>query len=268
MADVCPGGQNPCTGATPGAFRSLSVVMTKGNTHYYRDSSPVEHINGEAVGIPEDSQEASGMALNYGIEPLWFRFGLVPQAPFNNQPGGFGGVPNSHQSYSNILSANQDPATPVLVANAGKEARMHVVVPHSTTRGITINVHGHLWNRHDYVCEGSARNGLAGACTMTEVASRNIGPTPYVSALNQGSNESITLGLALYVPVPERWRRQRDDRAITCSATTPASAPPRASGASCGCSRLERDGAANHAVLQSAAPTRGCTRFGQGSDET
>ena len=192
MADVCPGGQNPCTSAAVGAYRSLSVVMTKGNTHFYRDSSPVEHINGEAVGIPEDSQEASGMALNYGIEPLWFRFGLVPQAPFNNQPGGFGGVPNSHQSYSNILTANQDPATPVLIANAGKEARMHVVVPHGTTRGTTINVHGHLWNRHDYVCEGSARNGLAGACTMTEVASRNIGATPYVSALNQGANESIT----------------------------------------------------------------------------
>jgi hypothetical protein len=192
MASVCPGGQNPCTAATPGALRSLSVVMTKGNTHYYRDSSPVEHINGEAVGIPEDSQEASGMALNYGIEPLWFRFGLVPQAPFNNQPGGFGGVPNSHQSYSNILTANQDPATPVLLANAGKEARMHVVVPYSTTRGTTLNVHGHLWNRHDYVCEGSARNGLAGACTMTEAASRNIGATPYVSALNQGANESHT----------------------------------------------------------------------------
>jgi hypothetical protein len=132
------------------------------------------------------------MVLNYGIEPLWFRFGLVPQTFFNNQPGGFGGVPNSHQSYSNILTANQDPVTPVLQAAAGKEARMHVVVPHGTTRGSTINVHGHLWNRHDYVCEGSARNGLTGACTMTEVASRNIGATPYVSALNQGANESIT----------------------------------------------------------------------------
>jgi manganese oxidase len=192
QATVCPGGQNPCTATTAGAFRSLSVVMTKSNAHYYRDSSPVEHVNGEAVGIPEDTQEASGMALNYGIEPLWFRFGLVPQAPFNNIPGGFGGVPNSHQSYSNILTANQDPVTPVLQANAGQEARMHVVVPHGTTRGTTINVHGHLWNRHDYVCEGSARNGLSGACTMTEVASRNIGATPYVSALNQGANESVT----------------------------------------------------------------------------
>jgi hypothetical protein len=190
QATVCPGGQNPCTSAAPGALRSLSVVMTKGNTHYYRDSSPVEHINGEAVGIPEDSQDATGMALNYGIEPLWFRFGLVPQAPFNNQPGGFGGVPNSHQSFSNILTANQDPVTPVLQADAGKEARMHVVVPFGTTRGTTINVHGHLWQRQPYVCEGSARNGLAGACTMTEVASRNIGTSPY--DFYQGAIESVT----------------------------------------------------------------------------
>src|SRR4030095_1357004 len=68
LAALCPGGQNPCAAAAPGAYRSLSVVMTKANTHYYRDSSPVEHINGEAVGIPEDSQESSGMSLNYRIE--------------------------------------------------------------------------------------------------------------------------------------------------------------------------------------------------------
>jgi len=192
QATVCPGGQNPCTIDTPGAFRSLSVVMTKANTQYYRDSSPVEHLNGEGVGVPEDSQDSSGMSLNYGIEPLWFRFGLVPQAPFNNIVGGFGGVPNSHQAYSNILTANQDPVTPVLQANAGKEARMHVVVPFGTTRGSTINVHGHLWQRQPHVCEGSARNGLTGACTMTEVASRNIGENPYESGLNQGANESVT----------------------------------------------------------------------------
>ena len=190
QADVCPGGQNPCTMAAPGALRSLSVVMTKANTHYYRDSSPVEHINGEAVGIPEDSQESTGMSLNYGIEPLWFRFGLVPQAPFNNQPGGFGGVPNSHQSYSNILSGNQDPVTPVLQAVAGREARVHWVVPYATTRGTTINIHGHVYQRQPYVCEGSARNALTGACTMTEVGSRNIGVSPY--DFYEGANESVT----------------------------------------------------------------------------
>jgi hypothetical protein len=164
--------------------------MTKANTQYYRDSSPVEHINGEANGIPEDSQDSTNMVVNYGIEPLWFRFGLVPQTFFNNQPGGFGGVPNSHQSYSNILTANQDPVTPVLLANAGKEARMHWVVPYGTTRGSTINIHGHVYQRQPYVCEGSARNALTGACTLTEVASRNIGFSPY--DFHQGANESVT----------------------------------------------------------------------------
>jgi manganese oxidase len=190
QADVCPGGQNPCTSAAAGALRSLSVVMTKANTHYYRDSTPVEHLNGEGVGVPEDSQDSSGMALNYGIEPLWFRFGLVPQAPFNNQPGGFGGVANSHQAYSNLIAGNQDPATPVLLANAGKEARIHWVVPYGTTRGSTVNVHGHVWQRQPYVCEGSARNTLTGACTMTEVGSRNIGTSPY--DFYEGANESLT----------------------------------------------------------------------------
>jgi manganese oxidase len=192
MADVCPGGQVPCNGLTPGAYRSLSVVQTKAMSHYYRDSFPVEHINGEAIGIPEDSQDSTNMALNYGVEPLWFRFGLVPQTFFNNQPGGFGGVPNSHQSYSNILTANQDPATPVLLANAGKEARVHWVVPHGTTRGSTINIHGHVYQRQPYVCEGSQRDLLTGACTMTEVGSRNIGFSPY--DFHQGANESVTPG--------------------------------------------------------------------------
>jgi manganese oxidase len=196
QATVCPpatvGGPVPtnCAIGNAGAYRSLSVVMTKANTQYYRDSSPVEHINGEAVGIPEDSQESTGMSLNYGIEPLWFRFGLVPQAPFNNVVGGFGGVPNSHQSYSNVLTAGQDPVTPVLQATAGKEARMHVVVPFGTTRGTTLNVHGHVWQRQPHVCKGSLRDGLTDACTMTEVASRSIGLSPY--EFYEGANESVT----------------------------------------------------------------------------
>jgi hypothetical protein len=130
------------------------------------------------------------MALNYGIEPLWFRFGLVPQAPFNNQPGGFGGVANSHLAYSNALTGNQDPVTPVLKANAGQEARIHWVVPFGTTRGSTVNIHGHVWQRAPYVCEGSARDSLTGACSLTEVGSRNIGTSPY--EFYEGANESVT----------------------------------------------------------------------------
>ena len=74
--------------AAAGTFRDFSLVLTKGLTQYYTTRTglilPVEHMNGEGVGIPEDSQEASGMALNYGVEPLWFRFGILPQAPFGD----------------------------------------------------------------------------------------------------------------------------------------------------------------------------------------
>ena len=190
QATVCPGGQNPCTMAAAGAFRSLSVVKTRANTHYYRDSFPVEQVNGEGIGIAQDSVENSNMALNYGIEPLWFRFGLAPQAPFGNTPGGFGAVPNSHQAYSNILTGNQDPVTPVLQAVAGREARIHLVEPFGAGRAGTFNLHGHVHQRQPYVCEGSARNSLTGACTMTEVGSRNIGVSPYDFYV--GAYESVT----------------------------------------------------------------------------
>jgi hypothetical protein len=176
---VCPAGGASCTIAAAGAFRDFSLVQTKGNYHYFRDSFPVEHLNGEGVGVPEDSEDSSGMALNYGIEPLWFRFGLAANAPFGNTPGGFGAVPNSHQAFSNILTANQDPVTPVLLATAGKEARLNWVVPYGAGRGSTANVHGHVWGREPYICPGSARLGLPGACNLNEVASRAIGTNPF-----------------------------------------------------------------------------------------
>jgi hypothetical protein len=172
------------------AFRDFSLVLTKANTQYFRNTRPVEVLNGEGVGVPQDSEDSTNMALNYGVEPLWFRFGLAPDAPFGNTPGGFGAVPNSHQAFSNILTNNQDPVTPVLIANAGREARINWVNPFGTFRGSTANVHGHLWGRHPYICPGSARNTLTGACTLTEVASRRIGTNPQDMYI--GGQESLT----------------------------------------------------------------------------
>jgi hypothetical protein len=179
QATVCPGGQASCTIAAVGAFRDFSLVQTKSNYHYFRDSFPVEHLNGEGIGIPEDSEDSTGMAFNYGIEPLWFRFGLAPHAPFGNTPGGFGAVPNSHQAFSNILTGGQDPVTPVFIANAGREARINWVTPYGTFRGSTSNIHGHVFGRQPYICPGSARLGLPGACNLNEVASRAIGTNPF-----------------------------------------------------------------------------------------
>jgi hypothetical protein len=189
QATVCPGGQATCANTTAGSFRDFSLVLTKGLTQFYRDSDPVEHMNGEGVGIPEDSQEASGMALNYGVEPLWFRFGLVPQAPFGNCLGCYGGVANAGDAYSNAL-AGGEPATPVLQAARNKQARVRITNPYGTTRGSTFALDGHVWQRDPYLCNGEARNGLTGACEMTTVSSRNIGNNPMGFA--QGAQESWT----------------------------------------------------------------------------
>ncbi len=186
QATVCPSGGNNCRITSANAFRDFSLVLTKGNTHYYKDGSPVEHINGEGAGIPEDSQEATGMLLNYGIEPMWYRFGILPQAPFGPAPtaGSYAAIPNAHQAYSNSLNVpgpggvTGDPATPVFSATAGKPARVRLTNPFGTTRGSTFQMHGHLWQRDPYVCNGEARNSLTGACLMTSVGSRSIGRNP------------------------------------------------------------------------------------------
>ena len=184
-------------------LRSFMLVMTKDLNHRYADGAPVEHMNGEGAGIPEDSQENSGMALNYGIEPMWFRFGIAPSAPFGGAgcgPGCYGGVPNQGDAYANSLVGG-DPATPVFKATAGKEARMHVAVPHSTSRGTTMAIHGHVWQRDPYVCsdnehnmagrcETAANGGLLGASGNPMVGSQRIGNNPMGFA--QGGQESLT----------------------------------------------------------------------------
>jgi len=185
-------------------IRDFMLVMTKNVSQRYADGSAVEHMNGEATGIPEDPQEASGMALNYGIEPLWFRLGIAPNAPFGGAECGggagcYGSAANAEMAYSNYLpipagadagKATGEPATPIFVAKAGTEVRLHSVVPHGTSRGTTWAVHGHVWQRDPYVCPGDARNGLSGACMMTSVASQAIGENPQGFA--QGAQESIT----------------------------------------------------------------------------
>ena len=176
----------------PTTFRDFSLVLTKGLTQYYRDGTPVEHMNGEGAGLPEDSQEASGMALDYGVEPMWFRFGLLPQAPFGNVAGGYGSVANAFAAYSNSITGNQDPATPVFQATAGQPFRTHITNPYGTTRGSTFTLHGHVWQRDPYVCPGESRNTLTGACNMNGVASRALGNNPMGFA--QGGQESWTPG--------------------------------------------------------------------------
>jgi hypothetical protein len=186
QATVCPAGGANCAMSATRAYRDFSLVLTKANTHYYKDGTPVGHINGEGVGTPEDSQESTGMLLNYGIEPMWYRFGILPQAPFGpaTTAGSYASIPNAHEAYRNGLAVPGaggfagDPATPVFMADKGKPARVRLTNPFGTTRGSTFQMHGHLWQRDPYVCTGESRNTLSGACLMTSVGSRSIGSNP------------------------------------------------------------------------------------------
>ncbi|HEX9204903.1 MAG TPA: hypothetical protein VF853_03140 [Candidatus Deferrimicrobiaceae bacterium] len=175
---VCPGSAT-CADGQSGSFRDFSLVLTKGLTQYYSDNAtklilPVEHMNGEGVGIPEDSQEASGMALNYGVEPMWFRFGILPQSVFGGAGCGtaasnecYGDIPNAHQAFSNVLTGGADPATPVFQVRAGDPARIRITNPFGTTRGSTFALHGHVWQRDPYVC-GDNQYGMDGKCNAPE----------------------------------------------------------------------------------------------------
>jgi hypothetical protein len=171
------------------AFRDFSVVLQKGLTQRYADGAPIEHLNGEGLGIPEDSQDSSHMGINYRVEPLWFRFAKAPNAPFGHAAGaGFGDVANAHQAYSNVLTAGADPATPVFFAEAGKPFRMRVTNPHGTSRGSTMQLHGHLWPRIPYLAQNVDANGFPiGSGGVGSVRLGNNPVTDYT-----GAQESVT----------------------------------------------------------------------------
>ncbi len=168
-----------------GNFRDMTVVLQKGLNHRYADGSAVPNIASEGLGFPEDAHDSAQAAINYGSEPLWFRFGLPPDAPFGLV--GLGGVTNAYQAYSNLCCANGgtattadanigDPVTPVMTAAPGQGVRMRVLEPTGVGRGTTFALHGHQWQRDPY---------LAGT-----VPSQTIGHNPIGMTL--GHQESVT----------------------------------------------------------------------------
>jgi manganese oxidase len=179
-------------------FRDHVTVVQKGLTHVYGDGKPVEGIAAEQV-LSEDTEDGGAMAINYGSEPLWFRFGLPANMPLTG-PGSLRDIPpNNHEAYSNSLAGvGGDPTVPVLTAVAGEEFRMHVLEPAGTARGSVFNLHGHVWQRAPYVCPGSSYLGLTNVCLKTgffptlpgfEVGSRAIGINPLSMYL--GGQDSI-----------------------------------------------------------------------------
>jgi hypothetical protein len=194
-----------------GTIRDFTVVFQQGFNPRYGDGTAVEHVN-----AAEEPPGVVARAVNYGTEPMWFRFGLRPDALLGNAStaGSFGAVPNPEMAYSNSL-VNGDPATPVFTASAGAPVRMHVLYPAGTSvddfhdRGIVFHLHGHMWQRAPYVCPGQndGLSGLTGKCNWTnfgtapfEVGSRAIGVNPI--GMYMGAQESVLPGAHFDIVLP------------------------------------------------------------------
>jgi len=179
-------------------FRDFSNVAAKGTSLYYGDSWPVENLLGEgSFGIAEDAQDMGGMSINYGVEPMWFRFGINPTLASGNAKcnGGnasdcLGGVASDKaaKAFSNSLDGvNEDPQTAVFTVAPKQEYRMHVLMPFGPGRGSTFDLHGHVWERDPYICKGDNDLGIMNKCNMDGglpgggknfVGSRSLGDNP------------------------------------------------------------------------------------------
>ncbi len=173
---------------SPGATRDFVTVIQKGLGLRYKDGTAAEMLAAEEA-IAEDAEDSGHMAINYGAEPLWFRFGLQPNAALTGGHGtgpSFMDVANADAAFSNTIAGGGDPVTPVFTAAAGAPVRMHLLLPTGSPRASSFTLHGHLWQRAPYVCPGSAKDGLEGKCLATgyfptiagEVSSRALGASP------------------------------------------------------------------------------------------
>lgn len=176
-------------------FRDLVMVHQKGLNLRYADGSPVPNLAAEKekasqllehtapedahdsghettnYTAPEDAHDSGHMAINYGTEPMWFRFGLPPDAPFGKE--GFGGAVSAWQAFSNrccdnrpisaggipigtVISADQnvgEPYVPIMTVRAGQEMRIRALLPTGAGRASTVELHGHHWMRDPYLAE-------------------------------------------------------------------------------------------------------------------
>jgi hypothetical protein len=198
-------------------FRDLVMVHQKGLNLRYKDGSAVPNIAAEkedpnekpALTAPEDAHDSGHMAINYGAEPMWFRFGLPPDAIFGKE--GLGGAASAWQAFSNtccdnkshatsgtVVSADQnvgEPYVPIMKAYAGQEMRIRTLLPTGTGRASTMELHGHSWPRDPYLPEhvvqtarGSFPLGTSGALWGTP--SKCIGENAL--SIRMGGQESLS----------------------------------------------------------------------------
>ena len=173
-------------------YRDFAQVWQRSLNMRWADGAPVENVAAEGPGVPADPQDNSGLAINYRAEPLWYRFGLPPDAPFGRANGsGLGDVGNAHMAYSNMLVGG-DPQTPVLHVPRGQPFRMHLAMPSGGSRNSTFALHGHLWPRDPYLEENVDKDGFPQQQKKPGVGSVRIGDNPMTMYL--GGQENVLPG--------------------------------------------------------------------------
>ncbi|SDY17126.1 hypothetical protein SAMN04487939_10152 [Lysobacter sp. yr284] len=192
-------------------MRDFAIVHQKALNFRYGDGSAVANLAAEREDArmspfdtaPEDAQDAGHMAINYGSEPLWFRFGLAPDAPFGRD--GFGGATQAWQAFSNKCCGNGgsvgsatagvgEPYVPIMTVAAGMETRLRVLMPTGIGRGTIFSLHGHVWPRDPYLAEkvddagypkggGPGEWGLAARCIGRNALQMELGGQESVTAM-------------------------------------------------------------------------------------
>ncbi|MDH5528037.1 MAG: hypothetical protein OEY97_12105 [Nitrospirota bacterium] len=162
-----------------GTFRDMVTMSQKALAFRYADGTAAKTIAAEDNGAPADSHDTGHMGINYGTEPMWYRYGVLPETPFgrvgpNGKPG-LATLQNVYRAYSNT-QVGGDPQTPVFTAEAGQPFRMHMLLPTGIGRATTYGLYGHVWQRFPY---------LAGT-----VPSQTIGLNPY--SRYEGTHESVS----------------------------------------------------------------------------
>ncbi|MCP9469889.1 MAG: hypothetical protein NNA31_07815 [Nitrospira sp.] len=191
------------------AFREIALVHQKGLNLRDAKGAALANLAAEKAEaeepsdrtVPEDAHDAGHMAINYGTEPMWFRFGLPPDAPFGRD--GFAGAVHAWQAFSNsccstggsVTTTSQpvgDPAVPILRVRPGSELRLRTVMPTGVGRGTVMELHGHHWPRDPYLAERLGVGGFPNGSRPADwgVGSQCIGRNPLNFAL--GGQESMT----------------------------------------------------------------------------
>src|SRR5215475_8432553 len=120
-----------------------------------RPAPPAPALQSAICSGAEDAEDSGNMAINYRSEPMWFRFGFDPGAPFEF---------TRNYDFTNAVSnslVGGDPATPVFTAKAGTPVRFRLVTPGSVNRAGVFQVHGHIWQREPYAAGSVASQSIS-----------------------------------------------------------------------------------------------------------